>query len=155
MAPKATATNAGRQHGRHVERIWPLMAAASLGALAVLLPNAFRDTQEQAPLLGNVEWVRLDHVRSSNAPPTLVNPGSSAGALVLEIPAPSGFGPFTVTIINENGAETDLRFEHLSAVDGALTVVVPRDRLQAGSYSLSVQASNGGQPSLLAFRYQP
>ncbi|MEZ5465843.1 MAG: hypothetical protein R3F22_11615 [Lysobacteraceae bacterium] len=141
------------------ERLWPLLAAASIGAMAVLVPVAYHGAAQHDPgIMSNVEWVRLDHVRSSTTAPTLINPSAGAGALVMELPAPGGEGPFEARIVSDADATLVFTAGDLHPVDGALTLLLPRNALKSGDYRIelrSVAHQTGTAEESLRFRFQP
>lgn len=140
------------------QRLWPLLAAASIGAMAVMVPVAYQSSnQTPSPMLGNVEWVRLDSVRGTgNVVPTLVNPTSETGAIIIEVPAPAGDGPFIATVVSSAGGEAPLTAQELVAIDGALTIVLPKSALKSGTYSVRVSSPSSDKPEIsLPFRFEP
>lgn len=139
------------------ERLWTLLAAASLGAVAVLVPVAYQSLdQTPPPVLGNVEWVRLDHTRSSASTPTLVNPSAETGAIIIEVPAPEGTGPFEARVVSSNDGEVPLTAQQLLPLNGALTIVVPRGALKGGRYTVEISSRSSAKPAVsLPFRFEP
>ena len=141
------------------QRLWPLLAAASIGAMAVMVPVAYQSAnQTPSPMLGNVEWVRLDYVRGDSPAPTLISPTAGAGAIVIEVPAPAGKGTFEARVVADNPhGGIPLVSQELVAIDGALTLVLPRGALADGDYRVEIRSmAKPAETSLesLPFRFQ-
>jgi len=157
-APALLAGNAsGKTWRRHWERGWPLLLAASVGALAVL---PFRHADVQSPVLGNVEWVAVDVRRNGGTEtPFLVAPRDSADLVVIEIPAPRGAtGPFRLRLTGLDDRQVALELDKLQAADGVLSLAFTRDALAAGVYRVELAVAgerSAFAPTDLSFRYQP
>jgi hypothetical protein len=138
-------------------RRWTLLAAAAVGALAVL--PFLHMTPPGEPLRGNVEWVTVDVRRSSGASePMLVEPRAATGVVAMELPAPAGAGPYRARLRGIDGSQAMLDVTGLHAADGVLSLAFARDALPAGTYLIEIRGGGATDELVaapLSFRYRP
>lgn len=140
------------------QRPWMLLAAAAVGALA-MLPFLYLAPPSAPPLHGNVEWVNVDVRRSSGLEPVLIEPRRATGVVAMELPAPAGTdGPFRARLRGIDGSAAVLDVTDLQAADGVLSLAFARNALPAGTYVVELHGGADGEAPAsapLSFRYRP
>jgi hypothetical protein len=137
-------------------RLVELLAAAAVGAMAVLPLTMTLAPQAPQPAGASIEWVGLSARRDLQSEPQLVAPRAGTGMVAIELAVAAVDGtPVAVRLDGAHGG-TVLQAGQLQVRDGAVTFAFARDAVPVGVHSVEVfDLAGNRQQAPLLIRYQP